>query len=128
VLEAVAFGFRHHIEVLEENDCQVQRVVAGGNGARSRLWRQITADVLNQPIASLTQHPGAALAAAFVAGMGVGAFNDWSEIERFIELADIVEPDPTHRTVYDETFAIYRELYDRLKSTFRRIPTSRATQ
>lgn len=128
VLEAVTFGFRHHIEVLEENDCQVQRVVAGGNGARSRLWRQITADVLNQPIASLTQHPGAALAAAFVAGMGVGAFNDWSEIERFIELADIVEPDPAHRAVYDETFAIYRELYNRLKPTFRRIPTSRATQ
>jgi len=126
VLEAVAFGFRHHIEVLEENDCQVQRVVAGGNGARSRLWRQITADVLNQPIASLVQHPGAALAAAFVAGMGVGAFSDWGEIERFVTLEEIIDPNPSHRAVYDEHYAIYRELYDQLKCTFRRIPISQA--
>ncbi len=126
VLEAVAFGFRHHLEVLEENKCRVKRVVAGGSGARSRLWRQITADVLDRPIASLAQHPGAALAAAFVAGMGVGAFDDWDEIERFVTVEEIVEPNPAHRTVYDETYAIYRELYDRLKHTFRRIPASRA--
>jgi xylulokinase len=125
VLEAVAFGFRHHMEVLEENGCRVGRVVAGGNGARSRLWRQITADVLNCPIASLAAHPGAALAAAFVAGMGVGAFREWGEIERFVTLEEIVDPNPTHRAVYDEHFEIYRELYDRLKSTFRRIPASR---
>ncbi len=128
VLEAVAFGFRHHVDVLEENDCRVKHVVAGGNGARSRLWRQITADVLDCPIASLTQHAGAALAAAYVAGMGVGAFNAWDEIERFVTLEEIVEPNPTHRAVYNEQFAIYRELYEKLRSTFRRIPTSRAVQ
>jgi len=34
------------------------------------VWRQITADVLGLPVVSLAGDPGAALAAAFVAGMG----------------------------------------------------------
>ena len=56
---------------------------------------------------------GSAVAAAFVAGIGVGAFSNWREIERFVEVTEIVEShtDP----VYDRNYAAYRALYPALK-------------
>ena len=71
-LEAVAFGFRHHVEVFEELGQGVRRVVASDGGAGSRVWMQIAADVLGHPIELLAGHPGSCLGAAYVAGVAVG--------------------------------------------------------
>jgi sugar (pentulose or hexulose) kinase len=56
---------------------------------------------------------GSAVAAAFVAGVGVGVFSNWRDIERFVEVTEVVEshPDP----VYDSHYAKYRALYPALK-------------
>lgn len=121
ILEAVAFGFKHHVDVLEEHGLTVRQVVAEGPGARSPLWLQITADILERPIAPLVNTPGAALAAAFVAGMGAGVFDSWADIERFVTPGDVVEPTPAHRAVYTQQYGIYRELYPRLKGLLGRM-------
>jgi hypothetical protein len=42
-LEAVVFGFRHHVAVFEELGQSVRRVVASDGGAESRVWMQIAA-------------------------------------------------------------------------------------
>lgn len=121
-LESVAFGFRHHVEVLREGGQSPRRVVASEGGARSAVWRQIAADVLGLPIGSLARDPGAALAAAFVAGMGAGVFRSWDEIDRFVVLGPVAQPDMARHGLYEPYFQIYRELYHQLKDTFRRLP------
>lgn len=123
-LEAVVFGFRHHVEVFEELGHGVRRVVASDGGAESRLWTQIAADVLGQPVHLLRGHPGSCLGAAYVAAVGVGAVADWDGIARFVEAAGVVEPDPAHRTIYAEHYALYREIYDRLKPLYPRLAAS----
>ena len=45
--------------------------------------------------------------------MGVGAFRDWYEIERFINVDAVVEP--AYHEVYDERYRAYRALYPALK-------------
>ncbi len=72
ILEAVAYGFRHHVEVCKELGHPVKRAVITDGGARSPLWRQIVSDVLGIPVTHLRSHPGSALGAAFVAGLGAG--------------------------------------------------------
>jgi xylulokinase len=124
VLEAVVFGFKHHVQVLQELGQSPRRVVASEGGARSPVWRQIAADVLNLPIVHLANNPDASLAAAFVAGMGVGAFTDWSEIEAFITTEGTTYPIAANNEVYERLFELYRRLYAKLKDDFREIPTS----
>jgi sugar (pentulose or hexulose) kinase len=47
--------------------------------------------------------------------MGVGVFGGWDEIERFVEVAETIEPDAAARERYDALYAAYRELYPALE-------------
>jgi len=115
ILESIAFGFAHHVEVLGEMGLEPRRVRVTNGGSRSRLWKQIVADVLGLPMESIVRHPGSSLGAAFVAGMGVGAFEDWSEIERFVEVDERLEPNEENHRRYRELYQVYRSLYPALE-------------
>jgi xylulokinase len=123
-LESVVFGFRHHIDVFAEAGLPVRRVVASDGGSASPLWMQIAADALARPVQLVVGHPGSALGAAFVAGMGVGALPDWSAIGRFVRPGRAVRPTPATRSVYDRAYAIYRDLYRRLETLYPSLPVS----
>lgn len=114
VLESVAFGFRHHLDVFAERGHVPRRVRMTDGGSRSDTWTRIVAGALGLPLERLSHHGGSALGAAFVAGMGVGAFRDWDQIERFIHVQDVVEPG--ERSAYERPYAIYRALYPALKA------------
>jgi len=118
ILEGIAFGFQHHMEVLAERDMRAARARVTNGGARSTLWKQITSDVLGIPLEAVADHPGSSLGAAFVAGMGVGIFREWSEIERFVVVDDVVYPDPEAHERYLGLFQLYRDLYQKIKDTF----------
>jgi xylulokinase len=117
-LEGVVFGFRHHVEVFEELGYAVRRVVASDGGAESRVWMQIAADALGRPIELLRGHPGSCLGAAYVAGIAVGAFDDWDSIARFVRPAGTAEPDPATAGPYGQAYEIFRESYQRLKQLY----------
>lgn len=113
VLEAIAFGFAHHLEVFEERDLPIGRVRVTNGGSRSRLWRQIVADAIGRPLESLIDHPGSGLGSAFVAGVAIGAL-DWDDLDRFVHVAEQVEPDPANTERYRDSYRIYRDLYPAL--------------
>ncbi|PWS37963.1 carbohydrate kinase [Falsiroseomonas bella] len=117
-LEAVCFGFRHHLEVLRELGQPVTRIIASDGGAQSALWMRIAAGVLGQPVQLLHGHPGSCLGAAYVAGMAVGAFPDWNEMGRFVRPARVVQPDPAWVARYDALYPLWRETYERLKPLY----------
>ena len=125
VLEAVAYGFRHHVDVLSERGLPVQRVLASDGGAASDLWLQITADVLGRPVHRVLGHPGSSLGAAFVAGKAVGLFADWGDIERFVAAAEPFEPRPAAHAAYSEFYALFRDTYERLASLYPRLVQAR---
>lgn len=111
VLESIAFGFAHHVEVLRERGLEPKRVRVTNGGSKSRLWRQIVADVLGLPLESIVSHPGSSLGAAFAAGIGVGALEDWKDIERFVQVDEHIEPDMENHARYRELYGVYRSSY-----------------
>ncbi len=117
VLEGIAYGFRHHLDVFAERGHPPRRVRVTDGGSRSRVWTQITADVLGIPLEKVTLRSGSAFAAAFAAGMGVGAFGGWRDVERFIAVSEVVEPHPDE--AYERNYAHYRALYPALKEVLR---------
>jgi xylulokinase len=118
LLEGTVFGFRHHFEVLQDIGYPVGRILATDGGTASRVWMQIAADVLGMPVQLLANHPGSSLGAAWLAGMGTGAVSDWDGVNRFIKSGPRILPNPKHHAFYDERFAHYRELYERLSPLF----------
>jgi xylulokinase len=114
VLEAVAFGFRHHLDVFAELGLRPERVRVSDGGARSRVWPRIIADVTGLRLDTLRSRSGSALGVAFVAGMAIGIFEDWAEIERFVQTGPLLEP---HRhQAYEDGYAMYRALYPALRA------------
>jgi xylulokinase len=125
VLEAVAYGFRHHVDVLAERDLPVRRVLASDGGAASDLWLQLTADVLGRPVHRVLGHPGSSLGAAFVAGKAVELFDGWGDIERFVVAADPFEPQAAAHAAYQDFYALFRDTYERLASLYPRLVRAR---
>ena len=118
LLEGVAFGIRHHLEVFAEIGMPAARVMASDGGSASAVWLQIIADVLDRPVQRLSGHPGSCLGAAWMAALGCGLSTNWQGAQAFVSLGARVEPDPRNRSVYDLAYGDYRELYCALKPLF----------
>ena len=116
ILEAVCYGFAHHLLLLREANRPIRRICAADGGSRSRLWMQIAADVVDYPLQVIAGEAASALGAAYVAAMGIGMFTDWHEITRFITAGPIYQPQKDHVAYYQKGFALYRDLYRRLQS------------
>jgi len=56
-LEAIAYGFRSHFDVFAEDGLVLNRPRVTNGGSKSRLWREILADVLNRDLVSIVDHP-----------------------------------------------------------------------
>jgi xylulokinase len=118
ILESVIYGFRHHVEILNEMGYQAEHIIATNGGAKSKFWCQIAADVLGGEVTSFRKHPGSSLGAAFLAGMQCGMFHDWEEIQKCLPESQLYVPDAEHVKVYDKSYQIYRDLYPRLQPVF----------
>ncbi len=118
ILESVIYGFKHHVEVLEADGCIPKRILATNGGAKSKFWCQIAADVLGETICSYPSHPGSALGVAFLAGMSVNVFQDWSDIQMFLKDSKIYTPNHENVKIYERSYKIYRDLYMQLRDSF----------
>lgn len=116
VLEAVCYGFQHHLTLLEAAGRPVRRLRATAGDSRGRLWMQMAANVANRPLEMVGSEATSALGVAFVAAQGVGIFQYWEEIERFIAHGVVYLPGEPAVTRYQHGFALYRDLYTRLQA------------
>src|SRR2546428_6043549 len=70
IMEGVAFSLQDSFTIFREMKVPVRNVRLGGGGARSRLWRQIQADVYGHEVEIVEAEEGAAYGAAILAGGG----------------------------------------------------------
>ncbi len=119
VLEGVAYAHRDSFTLLSDIGVPVNQVRASGGGARSALWMQIQADVINQPHVTLHADEGPAFGAALLAGVGTGAFASVPEACRAtIKTVSETTPNPDTVAVYQRYYPIYRSLYPALRNAF----------
>jgi len=110
VLEAIAFGFRDHVEIFRERGVELTRAMVTNGGSKSVLWKQIHADVLGVELHPVIDHPGAALGAAVIAGVGAGAIASLECINDYVTLGSTVVPNPTAHATYNEAYHEWKQL------------------
>jgi D-xylulose kinase len=117
-LEGVAFGFRHMAEIIEQQGVQIKEVIAVNGGAKSPLWRQIFADVLNARINYYVGGAATLLGDVALAGVGTGCFEDLGVVRKWQEILETQNPDPEKHELYTRYYALYRKTYEQLKEVF----------
>jgi xylulokinase len=111
ILEAIAYGFRQHAEIFAERGVPLRPAARVSNGgSRSRLWKQILADVLGVALEPVSGHPGAAYGAALAAAVGAGLLPGWTSdpaAARTAHAGSRVEPDTSLAGRYDTAYRVY---------------------
>jgi xylulokinase len=129
-LEGVAMGVRHNLEAFDsvtpgESPWRAVAVgggVGGGAGAAgggvAALWPQIVSDVCGRAQDIPAQTVGASYGDALLAAAAVGLVppdTDWTEI------VATVQPRAELADLYDERYAVYRELYETTRPLISRL-------
>jgi len=117
VLEGVAYSVKLLMGALEASSgFEPRRLHHAGGGARSDLWCQIRADILNCEIERKSGLDSGVIGAAMLAGVGTGLFASIGEgAANLVRRDRAFEPVAARRAVYDEGFARYQDLYARLR-------------
>jgi len=120
VLEGVAFGLKDSFGLLRETGlAEIRQVRASGGGVRSRLWRQILADVLEAEIVTVNTSEGAAYGAALLAGVGAGVWADVpAACAACLRVTEALPRDEGRTGLYRAAYRTYRSLYPSLKPAF----------
>lgn len=122
VMEGVSFSLRDCYDILLEMGLEIDEMMITGGGAKSRVWRQMLADIFNCNVRTIESEEGASLGAAILAGVGSGIFESVeSACERYIHKGKEIKPDGENHRIYSRYYDIYGELYDDLKNSFKRL-------
>jgi L-ribulokinase len=118
LLEASACGVRWIVDLLQEHQVPVERVIAtGGLPHRHPLVVQVYADVLGMPVMVHPSQQGPALGAALLGALAGGAFQTPQAAIRAMATpkrgqATTYRPRSANRKVYDQLYTRYRQLAD----------------
>jgi xylulokinase len=124
ILESIAYDHFLTREIIRDllPETELGSVTAIGSGARSELWMQIKADVLQSSYRSLLRSDLSTLGAALLAGFSVGTFSRPEEITgRFVKSNKRIEPRAAEGPKYAKGIEVYRELFAALKDVYRRL-------
>jgi sugar (pentulose or hexulose) kinase len=126
-MEGVTLGMNYGLRRLAELGVKPTQIRATGGGAKSKVWRQIMADVFDAEVVTLKVSEGAAYGAALQAlwcwRLQQGDKVSISDLtDRFVELntGERAEPDSKAAAVYHDLQGIQDEMSVALRGAFKR--------
>lgn len=119
VLEGVVYSLADCLGIIREMKVSISEVRASGGGGKSKLWRQMQADVFGTDITTTNSGEGPALGVALLAGVGTGVYDSVPQAcEAVIKVKSVQKPDMELNTRYMKFYDIYGRLYKSLKGDF----------
>lgn len=116
ILEGICFEIRWMLEAIKKLNIDVNQVRICGGASKSPLWNQISADIYGLPAVRTEIADSGLVGAAICSGIGIGLFRDAAEgAQRMVRSAEIYEPNPRLKHLYEEMFEIFKAAYTRLE-------------
>lgn len=116
VVEGTTFGLRYGLDLLRSSGIRSENIRLIGGGAKSQVWRQIVADIMDTPVICTEQPEAAALGAAIQAAWCHAHIESSGETldslcARCVSLDTSSETRPVAQNV-----AAYQQVYERYRS------------
>jgi xylulokinase len=127
VYEGVAYNSRWLLETVERFiRGTMDPIVMIGGGANSAIWRQIHADVFNRTIRQVKDPIQANVrGAGLLAALALGR-TSIDEIAQNTTMGELHHPDRDNRSLYDELYAEFRNIYRANRKIFQRLNSGRS--
>ena len=124
-MEGVTLGMNYGLRRLAELGVKPTQIRATGGGAKSKVWRQIMADIFNTEVVTLKVSEGAAYGAALQA-LWCWRLNNGEKVsireitDQFVELnkEESAQPDSKNAAAYRELQSLQDSLSLNLRETF----------
>ena len=124
-MEGATFGLRYGLDVLKRNGITPSEIRLVGGGSKSKVWRQIVADIFDCPVVCPQVQEAAALGAALQAvwcfSHAKGDNISLKEIADYfvsLDAESAAEPNPENVETYVELFDRYLKLNKQLKPMY----------
>ena len=119
VLEGVTFALRDCLEAAKKNGAAIPRTKLCGGGAKSPLWRQIVADVMDMPVDIPQTEQGPSFGGAMLAMVGCGEYESVQQAaDAIVHVKETVLPNKERAARYAQKYAHFAKLYPALKGLF----------
>jgi len=116
LIEGVAFDLLSNFRIAESAGAQIDNLILNGGPTKSRLWNQITANVVNRPLKVPDIGEAAPIGDAILAGVAAGIYDDpTAPLSQIVSIKETIDPDPEAHKRYAEFFEIWSSVYQNLK-------------
>ena len=120
IMEGVSMALRNNIETVESLGIEIEQVRAVGGGLKSEVWLNTLGRILKKPIVTVSIPDTANLGNMIICGRALGGFSSLDEsIARMVTIDQQVHF-PDGSPILEGQYATFLELYDQLKTTFRK--------
>lgn len=123
IMEGCAFAVYDNLQIAAEHGASAYEFLGSGGAVQSSIWCQIKADVYGKPfiVARLADgnEGGHGLGLFALTAFGVGLCHDIGAcISDLLPTRQVYEPSATNHALYQELFAVYRNLSRKLMDEF----------
>ncbi|MFW9879565.1 MAG: FGGY-family carbohydrate kinase, partial [Candidatus Thorarchaeota archaeon] len=122
IYEGVAYNIKWSLIFVEKLVGKSDEINCIGGGAKSDVWCQILADILERRIIQI-ENPelAAARGSAIISMVGLGILKQFSDAIPFIKVKKIFTPDKNNKMIYEKIFEEYINIYKRNKKMFKNL-------
>jgi xylulokinase len=124
ILEGTAYGLRQNVDIVERDlGFSINCFHTVGGGARSEIWNQIKADIMDKIVRPMSIKETAVLGAAMLGGIAAGLYKDYKDAVKqgAASPSQTYMPNPRLYPLYTRLFGVYKRLYMDVKERFRQL-------
>ena len=115
-MEGVAYEMRLNYEALADSGIRFTGIRATGGGAKSKVWMQMKADILNMPVTALKTVDAGTVGCAMLTGVATGVFSDLKEAASvMVREAETYFPRPEMHDRYMKVYKRYKDVYNAVR-------------
>lgn len=104
IMEGISYMSRETLELMKLNP---DELIALGGGAKSPLWNQIKADILNRRIITVSADEAALLGSAILGAAATGIYESIEEASSKISVSKTYTPNPANAEIYENGYQRY---------------------
>ena len=122
VMEGVGYNLDIILNDFRKSGNDINNLILIGGGVRNKIWQSILADIFGIFVSVPNYlEEATSMGAAITAGVGIGAFENFDAVDKFIKITKENKPNLLNNKKYAEFKKIFDELYYSLINVFEKI-------